>query len=465
MRKLTSAPSLRSSLLVLTVGVLAACGSPGDDGATDTDDDASVGVGGGLGEPSSGGSGIGGTGVGGNGGGSGGLASGGGPASGGDGSGGDAPSGGTSSGGGSSTGGTDTGGSNTGGTSSGGSNSTGGGSSTGGSSSCNTAVRAPSAVGYGRLTTGGQGGNTITVSTGTQLHAALCGRAADDTPLIIRVNGTLTPGNTTKQSGSCNTADGVIEIKDVANITIQGVGTAGVLDQVGLHIRNSSNIIVQNLTIKNVRKSNTSTPSNGGDAIGMETDVDRVWIDHNLIFGSTTQGEEHDGLIDFKAHVTNVTVSYNHLHTGGRGGLIGSNDDGDDGSTNITFHHNWYQNLTSRTHLIREADAHLYDNYYSDILDTGINSRNGATLLVENNYFTEARNPLGTFFYTTNPGTWEVHDNYFSPSVVWESAADELPAGPNVQTTGDTSVPYSYTLDPAACVPAILATNVGVGKI
>ncbi len=237
-------------------------------------------------------------------------------------------------------------------------------------------------------------------------------------------------------------------------------------DQVGLHIRNSSNIIVQNLTIKNVRKSNTSTPSNGGDAIGMETNVDRVWIDHNLVFGSTTEGEEHDGLIDFKANVTNVTVSYNHLHTGGRGGLIGSNDDGDDGSTNITFHHNWYQNLNSRTHLIREADVHIYNNHYSDIISTGINSRNGATLLVENNYFTDARNPLGTFFYLTNPGTWEVHGNYFSPSVVWQAVSgDQVPAGPNVQTTGDTSVPYSYTMDTAACVPAVLATNVGVGKI
>lgn len=305
----------------------------------------------------------------------------------------------------------------------------------------------------------------MNASTGTAIHAAICNRAADDTPLIIMVNGTITPGNTTKQDGSCNTADGVIELKEISNISLIGVGTSGVLDQVGVHFRASSNIILQNLTIKNVRKENTSTPSNGGDAIGMEADVDRIWIDHNLIHGSTTEGEEHDGLIDFKDHVTNVTVSYNHLHTGGRGGLIGSNDEGDDGSNNITFHHNWYQNLNSRTHLIREATVHIYNNYYIDILDTGINARNGASLLVESNYFTEANNPLGTFFYLTNPGVWDVEDNYFSPSVTWEAADDVIPAGPNVQSTGSVSVPYSYTTDPVECVPEIVQANAGVGKI
>ncbi len=348
----------------------------------------------------------------------------------------------------------------------GGIDNTGGTTDTGGGGNCDTSIRPASPQGgYAHSVTGGQGGSVVTASTGTQIHAAICARAHDDTPLVIMVDGTITPGNTSKQSGSCNTADGVIELKEISNISLIGVGTSGVLDQIGVHIRSSSNIIVQNLTIKNVRKSNTDTPSNGGDAIGMESDVDRVWIDHNLIHGSTTDGEEHDGLIDFKADTTNVTVSYNHLHTGGRGGLVGSNDSGDDGSTNITFHHNWYRNLNSRTHLIREADAHIYNNYYLDILSTGINARNGAHLRIENNYFEKAKNPLGTYYYLTNPGVWEVDDNYFDASVVWEESNDEKPAGPNIQSTGSVSVPYSYFTDPAECVPAIVQANAGVGKI
>lgn len=327
------------------------------------------------------------------------------------------------------------------------------------------AVRPAVPEGFGAGVTGGQGGQVVTARTGTEIHAAICARPADDTPLVIMVDGTVTPSNTLKQSGSCNTQNGLIELKEISNISLIGVGTNGVLDQTGIHIRSSSNIIIQNLTIKNVRKSNTDFPSNGGDAIGMESDVSQIWIDHNLIYGSTTEGEEHDGLIDMKANTTDVTISYNHIHTGGRGGLVGSSDSGGDGSTRITWHHNWYENLNSRTHLVREAHGHFYNNYYSDILSTGINCRNGASLRIEGNYFTRAKNPLGVFHYIENPGVWEVHDNIFTSSVLWEPDDEEIPAGPDVQSTGSVSVPYQYTLDPAEDVPAIVIVNAGVGKI
>lgn len=350
--------------------------------------------------------------------------------------------------------------------STGGDAATGGAESTGGSSPSEPGtLRAAKLEGFGAETTGGEGGEVVVAKTGTEIHRAICERSTDDTPLIILVDGTITPENTSKQSGSCNTKDGVIELKEISNISLIGVERRGILDQIGVHVRASSNIIVQNLTIKNVRKSNTATPSNGGDAIGMESNVSHVWIDHNEIYGSTTSGEEHDGLIDFKAGVTDVTVSYNHLHDSGRGGLIGSNDDGDDGSTRITFHHNWYQHIKSRTHLVREAWGHWYNNYYSEILSTGINSRNGAQLLLEGNYFTESKNPLGTFYYLENPGVWESHDNSFSPSVVWEASSDENIAGPNVQSTGTVTVPYNYTLDSSADVPEIVELNAGVGRL
>lgn len=325
--------------------------------------------------------------------------------------------------------------------------------------------RAARPEGFGESVTGGAGGNEVTASTGTEIHAAICARATADTPLIIRVEGTVTPGNTLQQRGSCNTTNGVIELKEISNISLIGVGQSGILDQVGVHVRSSSNIIIQNLTIRNVRKSNTDTPSNGGDAIGMEAGVQRVWIDHNLIHGSTIEGEEHDGLIDVKNNTTDVTISYNHLHTGGRGGLVAANDNGDDGSTRITWHHNWYQNLNSRTHLVREALGHAYNNYFTGIRSTGINSRNGASLRIEGNFFEESRNPIGTFFFVENPGVYELSDNFFAPSVVWEPGTDQLPAGPSLDSTGSVSVPYLYTLDTPERVRAIVVANAGVGKL
>src|SRR6478735_3368058 len=122
-------------------------------------------------------------------------------------------------------------------------------------------------------TTGGAGGQTVRATTGTAIHQALCGRASSSTPIVIQVEGTINAGNTSKVSGdSCNTADGVIELKQISNVTIIGVGGGAVFDQLGIHIRESSNIIILNVTVRNVKKSGSPT-SNGGDAIGMESDV------------------------------------------------------------------------------------------------------------------------------------------------------------------------------------------------
>jgi pectate lyase len=211
-------------------------------------------------------------------------------------------------------------------------------------------------------TTGGAGGATVRATTGTAIHAALCARASSSTPIIIQVEGTINHGNTTKVSGtSCNTADGVIELKQISNVTIVGVGSGAVFDQLGIHIRESSNIIIQNVTVQNVKKSGSPT-SNGGDAIGMESSVHNVWIDHNTLLASGGEDEGYDSLIDQKAGTTYVTVSYNTLRNSGRGGLIGSSDS-DLNNGPVTFHHNLYENIDSRTPLLRGATAHIYDNY------------------------------------------------------------------------------------------------------
>ena len=83
-------------------------------------------------------------------------------------------------------------------------------------------------------TTGGAGGQTVRATTGTAIHTALCSRASSSTPIIIQVSGTINHGNTTKVSGdSCNTAAGVIELKEISNVTIIGVGGGAVFDQLG----------------------------------------------------------------------------------------------------------------------------------------------------------------------------------------------------------------------------------------
>ncbi len=308
-------------------------------------------------------------------------------------------------------------------------------------------------------TTGGNGGQTVRATTGTQIHQALCSRASSSTPITIEVSGTINHGNTTKVSGaSCNTAAGVIELKQISNVTIIGVGGGAVFDQLGIHIRDSSNIIIQNVTVRNVKKSGSPT-SNGGDAIGMESTVRNVWVDHVTLEASGGESEGFDGLFDMKDNVQYVTLSYSILRNSGRGGLIGSSES-DTSNGFVTFNNNLYSNIDSRTPLLRGGVAHIYNNSYVNLHESGINSRAGAKAKVENNYFKDSKDVLGTF-YTDQLGSWQVAGNVFD-NITWSApGTDSRPAGPNVQSNTTVSVPYSYRLDGASCVPSIVAQTAG----
>jgi len=327
-------------------------------------------------------------------------------------------------------------------------------------------------VGFGRSTTGGTGGSVVTASTGAQINAALCARASVSTPIIIRVNGTINHGNTTKASGSCDTTATEIQFKGVSNVTLVGVGSSGVLDQIGVHVRNSSNIVIRNLWIRNVKKSG-SPLSNGGDAIGMETTVNNVWIDHNTLEASGGESDGYDSLLDMKAGVTNVTVSYNHYRNSSRAGLIGSSDS-DSANTNITFHHNWYENIEQRTPLLRHGLVHTYNNYWSNLSNSdmihGINSRMGGRILVEGNYFKNSNNPLIASDDSPQAGCWQTRSNTldsisYDRSVGNGALVVPVISGGQFDSTCTVTVPYSYTLESSSSMPTVIPANSGHGKI
>ncbi|RST18352.1 pectate lyase [Streptomyces sp. WAC05374] len=310
-------------------------------------------------------------------------------------------------------------------------------------------------------TTGGAGGQTVRATTGTAIHAALCGRATSATPITIQVEGTVNHGNTRKVSGaSCDTADGVIELKRISNVTIVGVGSGAVFDQLGIHIRESRNIIIQNVTVRNVKKSGSPT-SNGGDAIGMESGVRNVWVDHVTLEASGGESEGYDGLFDVKNNTQYVTLSYSVLRNSGRGGLVGSSES-DLSNGFLTYHHNLYENIDSRAPLLRGGTAHMYNNHYRRLNDSGINSRAGARAKVDHNYFEDSKDVLGTF-YTDAAGYWQVSGNVFD-NVTWSAPGDgNQPAGPDPRSTTTVTVPYPYTLDAAGCVPGIVGRTAGAG--
>jgi pectate lyase len=97
------------------------------------------------------------------------------------------------------------------------------------------------------------------------------------------------------------------------------------------------------------------------------------------------------------------------------------------------------------------------------LIESGINSRAGAKAKVDNNYFKNSKDVLGTF-YTTEAGYWQVSGNIFD-NVTWSAASgDHKPAGPNPTSNTTVSIPYPYTLDGASCVPEIVAATAGANK-
>src|SRR5688572_7506444 len=137
----------------------------------------------------------------------------------------------------------------------------------------------------------------------------------------------------------------------------------------------------------------------------MESNVRNIWVDHVTLEASGGESEGFDGLFDMKDNVQYVTLSYAILRNSGRGGLIGSSES-DTANGYVTFHHNFYQNIDSRTPLLRGGIAHIYNNYYEGLHESGINSRAGAKAKVDNNYFKDSKDVLGTF-YTSAAGTWQ----------------------------------------------------------
>ena len=70
---------------------------------------------------------------------------------------------------------------------------------------------------------------------------------------------------------------------------------------------------------------------------------------------------------------------------------------------------------------------------------------------VEGNYFLRTKDPIG-WFEGPEPGSWEVRDNVF------DACSGSQPETSN----GALDVPYDYTLDAAADVPALVEANAGV---
>lgn len=277
-------------------------------------------------------------------------------------------------------------------------------------------------------TIGGQGGREVTVSNLEEFA-----RYADsDEPHIIRVQGIIP-------------LSGMVPVG--SNTTVLGVGNNSGFTGGGLDIRGVRNVIIRNLKLSFSR-----------DDLIKVKESENIWIDHNELWNDRNHDKDYyDGLVDITRGSSYVTVSWNYMHDHIKGSLVGAGDDhgdSDRGRLKVTYHHNLFENVSSRIPSLRFGTGHFYNNLVVNA-DFAINSRMGAQMLVEGNIFDSVDLPISTNRYSREDGYVVERNNRYL-----NSGNNEI-----TRTGSFNSAPYSYYLDELDNLADVLADGVGVGVI
>ena len=207
--------------------------------------------------------------------------------------------------------------------------------------------------------------------------------------LCIRVIGMISLSNLDHISSS---AEG-LQIKGNAanaemNITFEGVGNDATINGFGFLIRNCKNVEIRNIGIMNFMD----------DGVSIDTDNRNLWI-HNVDFfygsaGGDSDQAKGDGSLDIKKSQY-ITLSYNHFFDSGKCCLLDAGTG--EGSNYITYHHNWFDHSDSRHPRVRNANVHVYNNYYDGVSKYGIGAAGGgSSIFSEANYFENTKYPMLT---------------------------------------------------------------------
>ena len=283
------------------------------------------------------------------------------------------------------------------------------------------------------LLNGGSLGPTVTATTLDELKTYL-GSAS---PQVVTVSGLIT---------------GADSVKVASDKTLLGVGAGAHLQGIELEIASARNVIIRNIAVSHVVADGAGTAN---DAIVINGAMN-VWIDHCELYSDLTHGKDYyDGLLEIKNGAAFITASWNHIHDHYKASLISSGDEQvGDTVIRVTYHHNYFHNCGSRMPSIRFGKAHIFANYYLNNTDTGVNSRMGAVVRVDGNYFQNTQDPIG-FWDSAMTGYWDVANNTFSACTGSQPTT----------STGQLTPPYTYTLDPVGDLPTTVPAGAGVGRL
>lgn len=280
-------------------------------------------------------------------------------------------------------------------------------------------------------TTGGQGGQEVTVTSLAQLKAAL----ADNTPRIIYVSGTIR-----------GIGEDPIYVKSNKSV----IGNSGaVLHGIQFFVFGVNNIIFQNLTFRNYVKN---------AAIQIKEKAHHIWVDHCDFATDKNRGWDYWGKdITITREADYVTVSWNkfhdtHLSVLISGGIKGHESDA--GKLRVTLHHNFWYNVSEREPSMNYGRVHMFNNYHLNNSGYSIGTRAGGIVRTDNEYFENCAVPIRTKVGNDPEGYISgVNTNIYKNS------------GKNIITTTESKwVPeyeYKSYLHAAADVPSIVMNGAG----
>jgi len=173
-----------------------------------------------------------------------------------------------------------------------------------------------------------------------------------------------------------------------------------------------------------------------GDLLSLDN-ATQVWVDHCEFSSEGIAGDKdtYDGLLDITHASDFVTVSWSKFHDHWKGSLIGHSDnnaDEDTGHLRVTFHHNHWTNVNSRLPSVRFGTAHIYSSCYVGNPSSGVNSRMGAQVLVEETSFTDTRRAIVTNLDSQKDGFAVSRNNIFTNSDT------------SITQAGSLTIPYAY---------------------
>lgn len=273
-------------------------------------------------------------------------------------------------------------------------------------------------------TTGGGNGAIVRVHSKEDLEKYT--KAAE--PYVILVNGSL--------SGS-----GFVVV--ASDKSIIGADSGAVFDGFGIDIRNSKNIVIRNLAIKNAKP----------DAIAMRN-THHVWVDHCDLSRSA------DGLLDFTHGSDYLTVSWTIFHDHDKVALAngGAQEFSDVGKNKVTYHHNWFYNTVQRNPRIGYGLGHVFNNYYDNLSSYCIGYHTGASVFVENNYFYRSGKPLQQM-YTSVPTAANYGDAKEMGNIFDSTTGNTR--GTGISFNPEHYYNYAFVLNNARDIPSLVKKYAG----